>query len=532
MRVIVCDNYNEMSKAGAKLIASQLVLNPTSVLGLATGSTPVGMYQELINMNKAGEIDFSGVTTFNLDEYYPISRENRQSYYYFMREKLFSHININPDNTNIPNGETDNPDKECLDYEKKIKASGGIDIQVLGIGRNGHIGFNEPDAALNSHTHLTALTENTLNANSRFFEDGEVMPTEALTMGIATILSAKKIILLASGASKSRVVGELLNNKINTSIPATMLKTHPDVVLICDKDAYSGARLGVDIGGTDIKFAVVDGKKVVYKNKIKTEDSGEKIIESIVAEVNKIKKEYNIKTMGVGTPGLIKNGLVTAINLDFKDLPLESVLSDKADLPVTVDNDANCAALGEIEFGVAKHCKDIVLVTLGTGVGGGVILGRQICHTENNMGEIGHIIIQADGGRPCPCGQEGCYEQYASISALCRDAEIAANKNTDSKLYSIYKENGKITGRTFYAALKDNCPVAKEVYKKYLKYLSVGIKSIIMAFGPDAVVLAGGITNEGELLLNPLKELIGKTDVEIAISSLQSDAGALGACML
>ncbi len=532
MRVIVCENYNEMSKAGAKLIASQLVLKPNSVLGLATGSTPVGMYKELISMNKAGELDFSEVTTFNLDEYYPISRDNRQSYYYFMQENLFSHININPENTNIPNGEAENTDEECLNYEKKIKASGGIDIQVLGIGRNGHIGFNEPNATLNSHTHLTALTENTLSANSRFFSEDETMPTEALTMGIATILSAKKIILLASGASKSRVVGELLNNRINTNIPATMLKTHPDVVLICDKDAYSGARLGVDIGGTDIKFAVVDGKKVVYQNKIETANTAEKIIEDISAECNKIKDKYSIKTMGVGAPGVIKNGRVTAVNLDFKDIPLESILTEKVNLPVTVDNDANCAALGEVEFGVAKHCKDIVLITLGTGIGGGIILGRQICHTENNMGEIGHIIIQTDGGRPCPCGQTGCYEQYASISALCREAEIAANQNTNSRLYQIYKENGKISGRTFYAALKENCPVAEGVYKNYLKYLSVGIKSIIMAFGPDAVVLAGGITNEGNVLLKPLKELIGKTDVEILISSLQSDAGALGACML
>ncbi len=532
MRVIVCDNYKEMSEAGAKIIASQLTLKPNSILGLATGSTPVGMYEELIKMNKSGEIDFSGVRTFNLDEYYPISRDNRQSYYYFMKDKLFSHINISEGNTNIPNGETDDPEKECMEYEKKIKAAGGVDIQVLGIGRNGHIGFNEPDAALNSYTHLTALTENTLNANSRFFSEDEVMPTKALTMGIATILSAKKIILLASGASKSRVVGELLNGKINTSIPATMLKTHPDVVLICDKDAYSGAKLGIDIGGTDIKFAVVDGREVVYKNKINTEDTAEKIIESIAKECNEIKKKHNIKTVGVGTPGSIKGGLVNAVNLDFKDLPLEEVLTERLGLHVTVDNDANCAALGEIEFGAAKHCKDMVLVTLGTGVGGGVIMNRQICHTENNVGEIGHMIIQADGGRECRCGQSGCYEQYASISALCRDAQAAAKENTDSKLYKIYAKNGRISGRTFFDALKVDCPVAKAVYDKYLNYLAVGIKSIIMVFGPDAVVLAGGITNEGDLLLKPLKEKIGKTSVEIIISSLQSDAGALGASLL
>ena len=449
-----------------------------------------------------------------------------------MRDKLFSHVNILEENTNIPNGEADDPEKECIEYENKIKAAGGVDIQVLGIGRNGHIGFNEPEAELHSKTHLTDLTENTLNANSRFFSEDEVMPTKALTMGIGTILSAKKIILLASGASKSRVVGELLNGKINTLNPASMLNAHTDVVLICDKDAYSGAKFGVDIGGTDIKFAVVDGGEVVYKNKIKTEDTTEKIIDSIAKEFNEIKQRYNIKTVGVGTPGNITGGRVTAVNLAFKDFALEEALTKQLGLPVTVDNDANCAALGEVVYGAAKHCKDMVLVALGTGVGGGVIMNRQICHTENNVGEIGHMIIQADGGRECRCGKSGCYEQYASISALCRDAEAAAKENTDSKLYEIYQQNGKITGRTFFDALKADCPVAKAVYDKYLNYLAVGIKSIIMVFGPDAVVLAGGITNEGDLLLKPLKEKIGETNVEIIISSLQSDAGALGASLL
>ena len=532
MRVIVCDNYKEMSKAGAKIIADQLKLKTDSILGLATGSTPVGMYEELIKMNKAGEIDFSDVRTFNLDEYYPIRRDNRQSYYYFMKDKLFSHINIKEENTNIPNGEAKDPEKECMDYEEKIKAEGCVDIQVLGIGRNGHIGFNEPDATLEALTHLTDLTENTLNANSRFFNEDEVMPTKALTMGIATILSAKKIILLASGASKSRVVGELLNGKISTSVPASMLNVHNDVVLICDKDAYSGAKLGIDIGGTDIKFAVVDGGEIVYKSKINTEKTTEKIIDSIVNVCDEIKQKYNVKTAGVGTPGHIIDGRVTSVNLAFKDLALEEILTKRLGLYVTVDNDANCAALGEVVYGAAKHCKDMVLVTLGTGIGGGVIMDRQICHTENNVGEIGHMIIQADDGKECRCGQKGCFEQYASITALCRDAEAAAKENTDSKLYEIYQQNGKISGKTFFDALKADCPVAKAVYDKYLYYLAVGIKSVIRAFGPDAVVLAGGITTEGDLLLKPLKEKIGETNVEIIISSLQSDAGALGASLL
>lgn len=229
-----------MSKRAAKLVAAQVLLNPQSVLGLSTGSTPVGMYNELISMYRAGELDFSQVKTFNLDEYYPIKRDNEQSYFKFMYKNLFSEINIDLYNTHFPDGETDNPVSECENYEKLIAQSGGIDLQILGIGQNGHIGFNEPDVNLNPYTHLTNLTENTIRANSRFFEVYDEVPRKALTMGIATILGAKKIILLASGLNKSRVVSELIKDGINTSVPATMLKAHPDAILICDRDAYSG----------------------------------------------------------------------------------------------------------------------------------------------------------------------------------------------------------------------------------------------------------------------------------------------------
>lgn len=240
MRIIVCENYDEMSENAAKIIGSQLVLKPDSTLGLATGSTPVGLYEKLIEMNKNGEIDFSEVTSFNLDEYYPIKHSNNQSYYYFMHEKLFSKINIKPENINIPNGETDNPEKECEDYERRLSEGRGIDIQILGIGQNGHIGFNEPDADLCSVTHLTELTDSTIEANSRFFESKEDVPTKAITMGLSSILKSKKIILLASGENKRAAVSELLNDKITTDCPATMLKVHSDVVLICDKAAYGG----------------------------------------------------------------------------------------------------------------------------------------------------------------------------------------------------------------------------------------------------------------------------------------------------
>lgn len=532
MRVIVCENYEEMSEKAAKLVAGQVTLKPDSVLGLATGSTPIGMYDKLVEMYESGELDFSAVTSFNLDEYYPIEKSNRQSYYYFMNEHLFSRININQYNTNIPNGETDNPEEECERYEKAIQSSGGIDLQILGIGKNGHIGFNEPDACLNSFTHLTDLTENTIKANSRFFTEDEVIPTKALTMGISTILKAKKIILLANGASKNRVVSELLNDRINTSIPATMLKTHPDVVLICDRDAYMGARLGVDIGGTNIKFAVVNGGKKQYTSSIDTASTSDEILKNITDEVLRIKEMFPIKNVGVGTPGFIREGLVTAVNLPFKELALEEELSDRLKLPITVDNDANCAALGEVQFGAADDCDNIVLVTLGTGVGGGIIMNRQICHGNNSLGEVGHIIIQAVDGLECPCGLKGCWEQYASVTALIRQTKEAALANRDSILYSIYEKNGgDVNGELIFEAIEQGCSVAKEVFDKYLFYLSVGIDSLVNVFGPDAIVLAGGITKQGDNLLNPLKEKI-HSDVRLEISTLQSEAGALGAAML
>lgn len=238
MRLILCENYEEMSLQGAKIFASQIILKPDSILGLATGSTPVGLYQNLIKMNKSGDIDFKDVTTFNLDEYYPISPENSQSYRYFMNEQLFNHINIDINKTFVPFGMAENPVEECIAYDEKIKACGGVDLQLLGIGQNGHIGFNEPDENLVAGTHITGLTESTINANSRFFDDISEVPTKALTMGMTTILKAKKIVLLASGKSKAAVVKELLNDNINTSVPATLLKVHPDVILICDKEAY------------------------------------------------------------------------------------------------------------------------------------------------------------------------------------------------------------------------------------------------------------------------------------------------------
>ncbi|MDD3765827.1 MAG: glucosamine-6-phosphate deaminase [Eubacteriales bacterium] len=239
MRVIKCKNYDEVSEAAARIVAAQVTMKPDCILGLPTGSTPLGMYSRLIQMNKENKLDFSKIKTFNLDEYFPISKDNNQSYHYFMFENFFNHININKENVNIPNGETDNPEGECVRYEEAIGAAGGIDLQVLGIGQNGHIGFNEPDDYLESATHITSLTQNTIEANSRFFDSMDDVPKKALTTGMGTILKSRKIIILASGKVKAEAVRSLLSGKITTQNPSTMLNLHSDVTLIADEDALS-----------------------------------------------------------------------------------------------------------------------------------------------------------------------------------------------------------------------------------------------------------------------------------------------------
>ena len=237
MEVIVCKTYEEMSARAAAIVADVMKGNPACVLGLATGSTPVGMYRKLIEMNKTGEIDFSQVTTVNLDEYYPISPDNDQSYRYFMNVNLFDHVNIDKARTFVPNGTAADPDEACAAYEALVAEVGPADIQVLGIGQNGHIGFNEPATALEVATHVTGLTESTIKANARFFASEADVPTKALTMGIGTILSAKKIIILANGAAKADAVAKMLAGKLDTSCPASMLNLHADVTVICDEAA-------------------------------------------------------------------------------------------------------------------------------------------------------------------------------------------------------------------------------------------------------------------------------------------------------
>lgn len=239
MKVVIVKDYNELSFKSAQLIAEQIAKKRNSVLGLATGSTPNGMYKELIRLNQEDKVDFSKVITFNLDEYYGLSPEHSQSYCFFMWNKFFKHINIKKENVHLLNGITKNIDKECRQYEALIKKNGGIDLQILGIGDNGHIGFNEPDISLNTQTHLVNLTNKTIRVNSRFFNNIQEVPRQAITMGIGTIMRAKKIILLANGKRKARVVERTINGPITTKVPATVLQLHNDVTIIIDQEAAS-----------------------------------------------------------------------------------------------------------------------------------------------------------------------------------------------------------------------------------------------------------------------------------------------------
>lgn len=237
IEVYIEDSYEEMSRRAADIFVDELTENPNGVFGFATGSTPLGLYKELIRRFNNGEIDFSSIATFNLDEYYPIKKDNPQSYDYFMRTNLFNHINVNPDYIYIPNGEAPNAFKECLNYEKLISTEDGIELQILGIGENGHVGFNEPNKYFKSYTNYVALSDSTINANARFFDSLEDVPTHAITMGIKTIMQARKILLLANSSKKSEILLKALMGYITPMVPASILQLHPDVTVVTDKEA-------------------------------------------------------------------------------------------------------------------------------------------------------------------------------------------------------------------------------------------------------------------------------------------------------
>ncbi|MBR6708511.1 MAG: glucosamine-6-phosphate deaminase [Clostridia bacterium] len=237
IKTIVCEDYAEMSRRAADIVSAQLTLKPDSVLGFATGSTPEGLYAELIKDNRAGKISFAQVHTVNLDEYYPIAPENDQSYRYFMNDRLFNHIDIDMANTNVPNGLAPDTAEEGKRYEALIDSLGGIDLQVLGIGHNGHIGFNEPAEQLDVITHCTDLTPSTIKANSRNFASEDEVPKQAMTMGMGSIFKARRIIILINGAGKADALAKMMSGKIDPACPATLLSLHPNVTLLADKAA-------------------------------------------------------------------------------------------------------------------------------------------------------------------------------------------------------------------------------------------------------------------------------------------------------
>ncbi len=239
MKIISARDYDHMSRQTANIISAQVILKPDCVLGLATGSSPIGTYRQLIDWYRKGDIDFSQVRTVNLDEYVGLDADNDQSYHYFMRHNLFDHINIDQVNTNVPCGVNRNAEEECARYDAVIRSMGGIDLQLLGLGPNGHIGFNEPDDCFSKHTHQVALTDATIQANKRFFEREEDVPRFAYTMGIGDIMSARRVVMVVSGSGKAGIVKEAFFGPITPRVPASILQLHQDFTLVADQAALS-----------------------------------------------------------------------------------------------------------------------------------------------------------------------------------------------------------------------------------------------------------------------------------------------------
>ena len=239
MHIIKAQDYTAMSRMAANIISAQIIMKPDCVLGLATGSTPVGTYRQLIAWYEKGDLDFQKVTTINLDEYRGIKRNHEQSYWSFMQENLFKHVNVREDHIFIPNGENLNSEEVCREYDKIIENAGGIDMQLLGIGLDGHIGFNEPADHFEKNTHCVELTESTIEANKRFFESKDEVPRQAYTMGILPIVQAKKVIMIANGKNKADIIKKAFTGPVTPEVPASILQMHPDFTLIADEDALS-----------------------------------------------------------------------------------------------------------------------------------------------------------------------------------------------------------------------------------------------------------------------------------------------------
>ena len=239
MKIYRAKDYNDMSRKAANLISAQIIMKPNCVLGLATGSTPVGTYRQLVEWYDKGDLDFSEVMTVNLDEYKGLTRENPQSYYYFMNEHLFGKVNINKTRTFLPDGTEPDSNTACENYNEILRAVGDVDLQLLGLGHNGHIGFNEPGESFSTETHCIDLSEQTINANARFFETLDEVPRQAYTMGIKTIMSARRILIIVSGEDKAEIVKRAFFGPITPQVPASILQLHRNVTLVADEAALS-----------------------------------------------------------------------------------------------------------------------------------------------------------------------------------------------------------------------------------------------------------------------------------------------------
>lgn len=239
MKIYKAKDYKDMSRKAANIISAQVIMKPNCVLGLATGSTPIGTYDQLVEWYNKGDLDFSEVTTVNLDEYKGLPRTNDQSYYYFMHQHLFDRVNIDPERTNVPNGMEPDAEKECGRYEELIRSLGGVDLQLLGLGHNGHIGFNELGEAFEKETHCVDLTESTIEANKRFFASADDVPKQAYTMGIKTIMQAKKILIVVNGENKADIVERAFFGPVTPEVPASILQLHNDVTLVGDEEALA-----------------------------------------------------------------------------------------------------------------------------------------------------------------------------------------------------------------------------------------------------------------------------------------------------
>ena len=239
MKIIPAKDYQDMSRKAANIISAQVILKPESVIGLATGTTPIGAYSQLIEWYKKGDVDFSQMRTYNLDEYRGREQDDPQSYHFFMNDKFFNHINIDPNNVHVPDGANPNIEEACTTYDDMIEEAGFCDLQLLGIGNNGHIGFNEPDTAFSKGTHCVDLTESTIQANARLFDTPDDVPRQAYTMGVQTIMMARSILVVASGSAKADAVYDMCFGPVTPQVPASILQLHTNCVVVADSEALA-----------------------------------------------------------------------------------------------------------------------------------------------------------------------------------------------------------------------------------------------------------------------------------------------------